>query len=153
MAPDDAVDLLTELDQERRLPILTGRRPPPRPNFARLLSYHPETAGGLMNPDFISVPACATVGEALEAVKASTAPPEAAGVVFVMGDDGTLRVRPYWSTCCGPTRRPRVAVATRRDPATLSPDADIHEVVKDNDRLQPGGGARCSTTTGRCWAR
>ena len=43
-----------------------------------------------MNPDFVSVPAGATVGEALEAVKASPAPPEAAGVVFVMGDDGRL---------------------------------------------------------------
>ncbi len=43
-----------------------------------------------MNPDFLSVPARATVAEALDAVKASTAPPEAAGVVFVMADDGSL---------------------------------------------------------------
>jgi len=83
-----------------------------------------------MNPDFISVPAGATVGEALEAVKASTAPPEAAGVVFVMGDDGSLEGTALLVDLLRANPAARVAVATRRDPATLSPDADIHEVVR-----------------------
>ena len=105
MAPDDAVDLLTELDQERRLPILTRLPPATQAKLRALLSYQPETAGGLMNPDFISVPARATVAEALEAVKSSTAPPEAAGVVFVTATTARWRARRCWSTCCGPTRR------------------------------------------------
>ena len=130
MAPDDAVDLLTELDQERRLPILTRLPPATQAKLRALLSYHPETAGGLMNPDFISVPAGATVAEALEAVKASPAPPEAAGVVFVMGDDGSLEGTALPVDMLRANQAARVAVATRRDPATLSPDADIHEVVR-----------------------
>ncbi len=130
MAPDDAVDLLTELDQERRLPILTRLPPATQAKLRTLLSYNPETAGGLMNPDFISVPARATVGEALEAVKASTAPPEAAGVVFVVGDDGSLQGTALLVDILRANPAASVAMATRRDPATLAPDADIHEVVR-----------------------
>ncbi len=130
MAPDDAVDLLTELDQERRLPILTRLPPATQAKLRALLSYNSETAGGLMNPDFISVPARATVAEALEAVKSSTAPPEAAGVVFVTADDGSLEGTALLVDLLRANPAASVAVATRPDPATLAPDADIHEVVR-----------------------
>ena len=130
MAPDDAVDLLTELDQERRLPILTRLPPATQSKLRTLLSYNSETAGGLMNPDFISVPAGATVGEALEAVKSSTAPPEAAGVVFVFGDDGSLRGTALLVELLRANPAASLAVATRPVHVTLAPDADIHEVVR-----------------------
>ena len=91
MGADDAADLLMELDQERRLPILQGLPPAAQAKLRSLLSYHPETAGGLMNPDFVSVAASSTVQEALDAVRSSTSPPEAAAVVFVTGDDGALQ--------------------------------------------------------------
>jgi len=130
MAPDDAVDLLSELDQERRLPILQRVPPASQRKLRNLLSYHPETAGGLMNPDFVAVPVGSTVEDTIKAVQSSTAPPEAAGVVFVTGEgghlDGTalivdlLRARPTDS----------VTVAMRPDPASLPADADIHEVVR-----------------------
>jgi CBS domain-containing protein len=130
MAPDDAVDLLTEMDQERRLPILALVQPATQSKLRTLLSYHPETAGGLMNPDFIAVPASATVGQALEAVKSSTAPPEAAGVVFVMGEEGPLEGTALLVDLLRANPSASVGVATRRDPASLPPDADIHEVVR-----------------------
>jgi hypothetical protein len=130
MAPDDAVDLLTELDQERRLPILTRLPSTTQSKLRSLMSYNSETAGGLMNPDFISVPARATVAEALEAVKSSTAPPEAAGVVFVTADDGSLEGTALLVELLRADPEASVGVATRPDPATLPPDADIHEVVR-----------------------
>jgi CBS domain-containing protein len=130
MAPDDAVDLLTELDQERRLPILTRMQPSHQSKLRNLLSYHPETAGGLMNPDFVAVPAEASVAAALEAVKSSTAPPEAAGVVFVMDGNGCLRGTALLVDLLRANPAAKVAVAMRPDPASLSPEADIHEVVR-----------------------
>jgi len=130
MAPDDAVDLLTELDQDRRLPILARVQPAAQSKLRTLLSYNPETAGGLMNPDFIAVPAGATVAESLEAVKSSSAPPEAAGVVFVMAEDGSFQGTALVVDLLRANPAASVAVATRRDPATLAPDADIHEVVR-----------------------
>ena len=57
MAPDDAADLITEVDQERRLPILNLLPEPQQRKVRSLLSYNPETAGGLMSPDFLGMPA------------------------------------------------------------------------------------------------
>ena len=54
MAGDDAADLLFELDQERRLPILNLLPPAKQSQLKALLGHNPETAGGLMNPDFVS---------------------------------------------------------------------------------------------------
>src|SRR5271166_2278596 len=69
METDDAADLLMELDQDRRLPVLE-RLPAGRGlKIKRLLGYNPQTAGGLMNPDFVSVPERSTVEQALELVR------------------------------------------------------------------------------------
>ena len=57
MAPDDAADLITEVDQERRLPILNLLPEPQQTKVRSLLRYNPETAGGLMSPDFLCLPA------------------------------------------------------------------------------------------------
>jgi len=130
MAPDDAVDLLTELDQERRLPILQRLPPASQNKLRRLLSYNPETAGGLMNPDFIAVTAQSTVGDAIEAVRSSPTPPEAAGVVFVTGDGGRLAGTALLVELLRADPAESVAVAMRPDPASLPADADIHEVVR-----------------------
>ena len=88
MAPDDAADLITELNQERRLPILNLLPEPQQRKIRALLSYHPETAGGLMTPDFLCLPASAPVSEVLDAIRQSTAPHEAIHVVFARDDAG-----------------------------------------------------------------
>ena len=56
MEPDNAADLITEIDQERRLPILELLPSEQQAKVRQLLSYNADTAGGLMNPDFVSVP-------------------------------------------------------------------------------------------------
>ena len=84
MDPDDAADLLLELDQERRLPILNLLPPAKQGKIRRLLGHNPSTAGGLMNPDFISVAADATVGRALDRVRASELGAQPASIVCVV---------------------------------------------------------------------
>ncbi len=88
MEPDNAADLITEVDQERRLPILEKLPPEQQSKVRRLLSYNADTAGGLMNTDFVSVPATATVAVALEAVRDSTAPAASVQAVFVVDESG-----------------------------------------------------------------
>ncbi len=90
MAPDDAADLIIELDQDRRLPILNLLPQPHQAKVRSLLNYNPETAGGLMSPDFVSLSRSATVAEALRAVASSRAPNEALGVVFVLDNDARV---------------------------------------------------------------
>ena len=56
-----------------------------------LLNYNPETAGGLMSPDFLCLPESTPVQQVLEArPQRSQAPPEALAVVFARGDDGRV---------------------------------------------------------------
>ncbi|MGH2884239.1 MAG: magnesium transporter MgtE N-terminal domain-containing protein, partial [Solirubrobacteraceae bacterium] len=69
MASDDAADLLLELDQERRLPILEAMPSAEQAKLRSLLSHNPSTAGGMMNADFVSVPGEATAGMALGRVR------------------------------------------------------------------------------------
>ncbi len=90
MAADDAADLISEIDQERRAPILELLPEPQRRKVRSLLHYHPETAGGLMSPDFLQLPGSASVADAIEAVRTSTVPREALSVVFVTGADGRV---------------------------------------------------------------
>jgi CBS domain-containing protein len=90
MESDDAADLLMELDQERRLPILNLLPAPKQAKIRSLLSHNPETAGGLMNPDFILVPGDASAADALARVRASDLVPQQSSIVCVVDDGGRL---------------------------------------------------------------
>jgi CBS domain-containing protein len=90
MEPDDAADLLLELEQDRRLPILNLLPAGNQRKIRSLLGHNPETAGGLMNPDFLSAVATATVGEALERVKGSEFEPQKLETMWVLDDTGAL---------------------------------------------------------------
>jgi hypothetical protein len=89
MAPDDAADLLGELDQPRRKPIFDLLSPRQQHKLRNLLQYHPSTAGGMMSPDYVWVIRGATVAEALEAVRIDDkAPIQLLSSVFVTEQDG-----------------------------------------------------------------
>ena len=90
MAADDAADLIMELDQDRRMPVLDLLPAPQQRKVRSLLTYNPETAGGLMSPDFLALPEHATVAEALSAIRRSAAPLETLQVVFTLDDTGAV---------------------------------------------------------------
>ncbi len=88
MASDDAADLLLEIEQERRLPVLNLLPAAKQRKIKGLLGYNPSTAGGLMNPDFVSMPASATVARALERVRASDLGEQQASIVCLEDETG-----------------------------------------------------------------
>ncbi len=89
MAPDDAADLLNDLDQERRKPIFDLMSANQQHKLRKLLQYHPSSAGGMMSPDYVFVTRGATVDMALEAVRIDDKSPHALlGTVFVTESDG-----------------------------------------------------------------
>ncbi|HLI55260.1 MAG TPA: CBS domain-containing protein [Acidimicrobiales bacterium] len=130
MAPDDAVDLLEELDQERRLPILQRLPAAHQRKLRSLLNYNPETAGGLMNPDFVAVAASSSVEEALAEVKRSRVAPEAAGVVLVTDDAGHLTGSVLAVELLRANAAATVGSVAHPDPVAVTPDADVHEVSR-----------------------
>ena len=56
MAPDDAADIVGELDEDRREPVLALLPVSHRVKVRALLGYDPAEAGGLMSPDFVLLP-------------------------------------------------------------------------------------------------
>ncbi len=65
LAPDDAADLLQELDEQRRAEYLALFDEPVRREVAALLAYAEDDAGGLMSPRFARVRPDQTVDEAI----------------------------------------------------------------------------------------
>ncbi|HUX04838.1 MAG TPA: CBS domain-containing protein [Acidimicrobiales bacterium] len=130
MEPDNAADLISEIDQERRLPILEQLPEVQQVKVRNLLSYNADTAGGLMNPDFVSVPATATVADALEAIRRSSAPAESLHTVFVLDDAG----HPLGASSIAPLVRARsneLALSVARTHLThVHPHWDLHRVAR-----------------------
>ncbi|MBV9801759.1 MAG: magnesium transporter, partial [Solirubrobacterales bacterium] len=90
MASDDAADLLLELDQERRLPVLNRMTPAKQAKLRSLLSHNPSTAGGMMNPDFVAVSSDASAGDALTRIRASELGEQHVSIVCVLDIAGKL---------------------------------------------------------------
>jgi len=69
MQPDDAADLIAQLPEERGETLLELMEPEEADDVRFLLSYAPDTAGGLMTPEPIIVSADATVAEGLALIR------------------------------------------------------------------------------------
>jgi len=69
--PDDAADVLSELPEEDRAEVLERIHPAESAEIKELMSYSEDSAGGIMDPHVISVREDATVGEAVEKIRAA----------------------------------------------------------------------------------
>jgi CBS domain-containing protein len=90
MASDDVADLLLELEQDRRLPVLHLLPAGKQRKVTALLGHNPSTAGGLMNPDFVSLPADASVSDAIAEIRASELGVQHASIVCLTDAAGVL---------------------------------------------------------------
>ncbi len=130
MAPDDAADLITEIDQERRLPILNLLPAAQQRTIRSLLSYNPETAGGLMSPDFLSLPETTTVREALESMRRSAAAPESLNVVFATDESGQVTGSVTAVQLIKADPSARLADIVDPDPPHVHPDWDVGAIAR-----------------------
>lgn len=83
MDADDAADLLGELSNVRQAQLLGAMDPEEAKSVRRLLTYLPDTAGGLMNPDPIVLAPSVTVAEALARIRLPGVPVAMAAQVYV----------------------------------------------------------------------
>ena len=130
MEPDNAADLLIEIDPDRRQPILDQLPLDQQFKVTNLLSYNADTAGGKMNPDFVSVRETATVAEALDAIRLSSAPSESLHAVFIVDGEG----QPIGAASIAPLVRARgdeLALSVARTQLTyVHPNWDMHRVAR-----------------------
>jgi magnesium transporter len=69
MSPDQAADVLADLEEEMSEEILQQMESAPKTEVEELLEYDEDTAGGMMNTEFVALPESATVREALAAMR------------------------------------------------------------------------------------
>jgi len=129
MAPDDAADLIADLDQDHRLPLLEALPSDQRDKVRKLLSYHPETAGGLMNPDFLQMDAGVQVTAVLDAVRASDVSPEVLSYVYISDDEHKLIGMVPLVTIIKSSPLTLLGNLTEQSPVSIHPDCDIHGIL------------------------
>jgi CBS domain-containing protein len=83
MEADDAADLLGEFSASRQAELLGAMDPEEAEPVRRLLTYDPDTAGGLMTPEPVILDPHGTVAEALARIRDPDLPVPLASQVFV----------------------------------------------------------------------
>ncbi len=87
--PEDLADILLHLPEGRREEALSALDAEGAEQVRRLMTFDPESAGGLMTPRYLSVPDVVTVGRALELLRAGK-DAAAASYVYVVDAQGRL---------------------------------------------------------------
>jgi len=129
MEADDAADLVLQLDEERREPVVSLLKGVQRRRVRALLGYDPATAGGLMSPEFVCVYGQATVAEAIERVRTSLVAPDNAAWVYTMNTNHRLRggIRLAELLRAEPQLR---LIELLRPVQAVRPDAELEEVAR-----------------------
>ena len=93
MTPDDRADVLEDLEEESADEILAAIPAAERAETEKLLAYEPDTAGGLMTTEYVSVSAEMPVEEALAAVRriARSERREAMNAIYTTDSEGHLK--------------------------------------------------------------
>lgn len=91
MSPDDAADILGELPAEKVQQILSGIGPEEAADLQKLLKHEEDTAGGLMTPEFISLPGNLTVDQAIHQLREMSPEAEMVYYLYVVDDEDHLK--------------------------------------------------------------
>lgn len=130
MASDDAADLLLEIEQDRRIPVLNLLPAAKQRKIMGLLDHNPSTAGGMMNPDFVSVPSEATVADALGRLRTSELGQQSASIVCVIDGAGVLAAVVSLAELIRADEGERLSSLTDAPGPTVSTEADLPEVAR-----------------------
>ena len=111
MGPDDQADILGELDEDKQAEILAAMEQDHGEEVEGLLNYNEETAGGIMNPVFFSLPRDTTAEDAIRELRAADRV-EMAFYIYVVNEDKQL-----------------VGVASLRQLVTTRPETPLEDFM------------------------
>ena len=112
MAPDEAADVLGDLPEEKAQELLQLMDEEEAEDIKELMEHEEDTAGGLMNSEYLSIPPGITVNEALNQVRLLAPDVETAYYIYIIDDDELL-----------------LGVITLKDLLTRTPDTPIDEIM------------------------
>jgi flagellar motility protein MotE (MotC chaperone)/sporulation protein YlmC with PRC-barrel domain/CBS domain-containing protein len=134
MAPDAAADALSELEDETSAEILDEMETAPKSEVRELLEFAEDTAGGMMNTEYISLPATAPVRDAITALRGNEELLESLNTLFLVDEAGRLTgAVPLARLFVAPPERPLAELATD-EPIRVSVDATEQEVTELFDK-------------------
>jgi CBS domain-containing protein len=90
MSPDEAADILNELEQETSDEILEEMESSPKTEVRELLDFKEDTAGGLMNTEYVSLHDNASVMDALAALRGNEDLLEGLNTLLLVDPEGKL---------------------------------------------------------------
>ncbi len=90
MAPDEAADALAEMEEETSEEILEEMEPEEKTEVEELLEYEEDSAGGMMNTEYIALQEHATVADAMAAVRGNEDLIEMLNTLFLTDQEGRL---------------------------------------------------------------
>jgi len=137
MEPDDAVDVLEELPKTEVDEILERLReinPAKAETLEKLLKYPPDTAGGLMSPEFIALPADITCQEAIERLRRIAQEAETVYYTYVVDSRGRLLGVIALRDLVLSHPETKLREIMRTDVVTIPPDMPAEEVAHAFDK-------------------
>jgi CBS domain-containing protein/sporulation protein YlmC with PRC-barrel domain len=90
MAPDEAADILSEMEEETSEEILEEMDSEPKTDVRELLEFEEDTAGGLMNTEYVVLHDNATVADAMAALKGNEDLLETLNTLFLIDEEERL---------------------------------------------------------------
>jgi sporulation protein YlmC with PRC-barrel domain len=128
MSPHEAADVLAELEEQTSEEILEEMEVEPKAEVEELLEYNEDSAGGMMNTEYVALPENTIVAGAMEALKANEEILENLNTLFLVdGNEQLIAAIPL-------ARLFTVAGATPLK--ELAPETPIHvDVEERQDRI------------------
>ena len=90
MAPDEAADVLAGLEEETSHDILEEMEHEPKNEVSELMEFEEDTAGGMMNTEYVALPELSTVADAIAALKSNEELLESLNTVFLVDSEERL---------------------------------------------------------------
>ena len=90
MSPDEAADVLGEMEESSSEAILEEMETPEKTDVQELLEFDENSAGGVMNSEYIAVPDTGTVGDAIRAIRENEEQVDTLTTVFLIDEGGRL---------------------------------------------------------------
>src|SRR5918993_662300 len=92
MSPDEAADVLGDLPEEKAADLLNRMEGEEQADVAELLPYEDDTAGGVINTEFVTLPRNLTVGEALARLREMAETPNMIYYLYVVEEENSWKL-------------------------------------------------------------
>ena len=131
MDPDDAAEIIDELDYAKAEKLLRLMGVKEEKAIRNLLGYAEDTAGRIMTSEFVALPATATVGDAIEAIRKLDDDFESVYYVYTTDPAGALTGVLSLRTLIVAEREERLRDLAFKDVVWVAPDLDQEEVAEE----------------------